>query len=236
MLLVTSFSVFEPHLLSLLLLCLLLLLQNVLHASLDTFVKINKRRISQSLLCLVDAVVFGHATVLYLSPGQVRFLAHEPEHVLQDRANGPGKISAKMPDAAQGHAVTCLMPDFARKVPEVNRLAIGDEEGLTIHALCVQRDGGQNFVDMEESQNSEDVTMGDILNIRKIEQVCVVADLKLGLSLAARGDHLGKQLNVALAEDACRTDSAGQEVFGVAVRLEYGGLCVGLHAWISNGK
>lgn len=219
MLFVTSFSVFNPHLLPLLLLCFFFLLQNVLHTPLDTLVKINKRLISQSLLCFVDAVVFRHATVLYLSPGQVWFLAHEPEHILQDRANGPCKISAKMPDAAQGHAVTCLMPDFARKVPEVNRLAIGDEEGLTIHTLCVQRDGGQNFVGMKESQNSEDVTMGNILNICKVEQVCVVADLELGLSFAVCGDHLGKQLNITFAEDACRTDSAGQEVFGVAVRL-----------------
>lgn len=236
MLFVTFFSVFNPHLLPLLLLCLLFLLQNVLHTSLNTLVKINKRLIAQSLLCLVDAVVFGHAAVLYLSPGQVWFLAHEPEHILQDRANGPCKVSANVPDAAQGHAVTCLMPDFARKVPKVNRLAIGDEEGFTIDTLCVQRDGGQNFVGMKESQNSEDVTMGDILDICEIEQVCVVADLEFGLSFAARSDHLWKQLDIALAEDACGTDSAGQEVFGVAVRLEHSSLCIGLHARVSNDK
>lgn len=128
------------------------------------------------------------------------------------------------------------MPHFARKIPKVHRLPIGNEEGFAVNTLDVQGDGGQDFVGMEQSENREDVTVGDVFDIGEVEQVCVITDLELGLSLAARSDHLGKQLNITLAEDACRTDGAGEEVFGIAVGLEYGslGICLGMS--VSNKR
>ena len=63
--------------------------------------------------------------------------------------------------------------------------------------------------------------MCNILNIREVEEIVIGADLKLVLSFAQGCDHLGENLNVAFAKDACRSDGACQEVRGGAVGLEY---------------
>jgi hypothetical protein len=45
---------------------------------------------------------------------------------------------------------------------------------------------------VQERKSGEDVAVCDVLNIGEIEQVCVLANLELGLSLAIRANDLGK--------------------------------------------
>jgi len=136
-----------------------------------------------------------------------------------------------MPHAAQRCSVARLVPYRTRKVPEVYRLSVGDEEGFAVDTLVVERNAGEAFVGMEERDSSEHVAVCDILDVGEVEQVGVLADLELGLSFAVCAYHLREQLYVAFAEDTSGTDGAGQEVGGVlrmAVRLEDGRLGVGL--------
>ena len=82
------------------------------------------------------------------------------------------------------------MPHCARKVPEVDWLAVGDEEGLTVDALGVERYSGAESVCLEKSGESEDVAVGNVLDVGKVKEVFVVADLKLCLPLAVSSDYL----------------------------------------------
>jgi len=120
------------------------------------------------------------------------------------------------------------MPHRTRKVPEVDWLAIRDEEGLPIDALAVEGCGWQHFVCLEQRNESKYMTVCNVSDICEIKHVVVVADLELGLPFAVGSDHLGEDLDIAFANDACRSDGAGEEVFWLAVGFEDGGFGVGL--------
>lgn len=133
-----------------------------------------------------------------------------------------------MPDRLQRQTIASLVPHCARKVPKVDWLAVRDEEGLAVNPLCVDRNGWQELVCGEKGQDSEDVSVSDVLNICEVEEVVVVTDLVLGLSVFVSLHHLGEQLHVTLAKDARRTNGAGKEALWRAVRFEYVGLGIRL--------
>lgn len=112
------------------------------------------------------------------------------------------------------------MPNRTSEIPKVHRLAVRDEEGLSIHTLRVKRDGRNHPVGDEESLHSEKVSERDVLHVRKVEEILVRSHLELCLPLAVGADHGGDELDVALAEDTRWPDGAGEEVSGGAVRLQ----------------
>src|SRR5690242_17514465 len=132
-----------------------------------------------------------------------------------------------MPDRLQWQAVTSLVPYCARKVPEVDGLAVRDEEGLAIDALRVKRNSGEELVRAEKSKHCQNVSKGYVLNVREVEQVVVIADLVFGLAILVCLYHLGKQLYISLTENTCRANGAGEEAFWLTVRFKNGCLSVG---------
>jgi hypothetical protein len=100
------------------------------------------------------------------------------------------------------------MPYSARKVPEVHWLAVRYEEHLAVNPLSIERHRRQDRVRLEKRDSGEQMSMGDVLDIGKVEEVLVVANLELCLSFTICRNHLGQQLDVALAEYASRADRA----------------------------
>lgn len=178
-------------------------------------------------LRLVNAVVFRERAVPHLLPRDVWCPAKSPKHVLEQCTNCEGKIPVKCPDLAQGSSVPGLVPHGACKVPEVHGLSVCNEEGFAVDALVVERDSGQDLVRVQEGLDSEEVAEGYVLDVCEVEQVLVGANLELGLALAVCADHRRQQLDVAFAEDASRSNGAGEEVGGCAIGFEDGGLSVG---------
>ena len=80
----------------------------------------------------------------------------------------------------------------------------------------------------EECGESEHMAVCDVADIGEVEEIVVIADLELGLAFAIRRDHLGKDLDVAFADNACRADGACQECLWLAVGFEHCCFCVGL--------
>ena len=215
-------------LLSLLLARLLILLNNIPHTSPDTLIQTDKRLVTEPGPRLRNAVVLLQRAVPDLRPCEVRRLAQHPHGPFREEANHASKPGIQMPHRLQGQTVTRLVPDRARKVPEVDWLAVGDEESLAVHALGVNGHSRPKLVRAEESENSEDVAVCYVLDVCEVEQVVVKADLVLGLSVLVCLHHLGKQLYISLAENACGSNGAGKEALWLAVSLEDGSLSIGL--------
>ena len=175
-------------LLSLLLVRLLILLNNIPHTSPDTLIQTDKRLVTEPGPRLRNAVVLLQRAVPDLRPCEVRRLAQHPHGPFREEANHASKPA--------------------------------------VHALSVNGHSGPKLVRAEESENSEDVAVCYVLDVCEIEQVVVQADLVLGLSVLVCLHHLGKQLYVSLAENACGSNGAGKEALWLAVRLENGSLSI----------
>lgn len=101
------------------------------------------------------------------------------------------------------------MPHCACKVPERYWLAVGDEESFAVDTLAVKGYGGQELVCVEQRHEGEYVAVCNVSDICKVEEVAVVANLEFCLAFAVGGDHLGENLDVALANDACWANGTG---------------------------
>lgn len=96
----------------------------------------------------------------------------------------------------------------------------------------------------QEQVRGEEMCVRYVANVREVEEVRVVADLEVGLVGVVQVQHIGQQLNVALAKDTCRADGGGEEVGGAgAVCLQDGlfgqtlrlGVVVGLELAFEDG-
>lgn len=67
----------------------------------------------------------------------------------------------------------------------------------------------------------EEMGVGDVADVGEVEDVCVVAELDVGLAVLVGSEEAGEGLDVALAEDACGADGGGEELGGLlAVGLD----------------
>jgi hypothetical protein len=57
--------------------------------------------------------------------------------------------------------------------------------------------------------------VGDIADVGEVEDVCVVAELDVGLAVLVGSEEAGQALDVALAEDACGADGGGEKLGGL---------------------
>lgn len=57
--------------------------------------------------------------------------------------------------------------------------------------------------------------MGDVADVGEVEDVCVVAELDVGLAVLVGSEEAGESLGIAFAEDACGANGGGEELGGL---------------------
>lgn len=194
-----------------LVLLLLLLLQCPGYGTLDTHVQANQGLVAEPSPSLGDVVVAGHAAVSDALAVKGGGLADEVEVDLAEEAEHEARLARHDPGAAGALVAAGGVPDGARKVPEVDGLAVGHEEGLAVDALVVKglRLGGGRH---EEGARRQQVGVRHVLDVGEVEQVVVLADLDVVLALLVDVHHVVDGLHVAFAEDARGADRGRQEV------------------------
>jgi hypothetical protein len=112
------------------------------------------------------------------------------------------------------------VPDSAGKVPEVDGSVVCNEEGLAVDALVIERDGGGSGGG-EEELRSEEMGVGDVADVGKVEEVLVGANLDRVLAALVGVEDTSESLDVTLAEDTSWANRGCKELGVVlAVGLE----------------
>lgn len=102
------------------------------------------------------------------------------------------------------------VPDDAAEVPEVGGAVVGDEEDLAVDLLVVEGLGGGG-VGEQQGAGGEEVRVGNVLHVREVEQVVIVAQLHARLAREVGVDDVVQGHGVSLAHDAGGADRGGQE-------------------------
>lgn len=89
--------------------------------------------------------------------------------------------------------MTLYGPECSGKVPERDRLAVGNEVGLAVSG--VRRLGGIDGK-RKEFLGTQDMRPGCVNDICEVEEVAVVSNLELGLASGENLKHSGKELSV----------------------------------------
>ena len=209
-----------------------MLIQRPFHRPLDAVLQAHQGLVPQPPLRLGDVVVPRHAAVHNALAVEGRRLADGPEEVLAQETENHADAPREGPDVVGALRGSGGVPYGAGEIPKVDGAVVGDEEGLAVDALVVERDGAEDGAG-EEGLGGEEMGVGDVLDVGEVEEVLVVADLHVGAALLVDVDHVVHEHHVAFAHDARGADRAGEEVggFGEAVRGEDelfgGGLWVG---------
>ena len=195
------------------LLLLLLLFQSPLHRSSNSLIQGHKRLVSQPPFGLGDIVVARHAAENDALSVECGRLSDQPEEPFAE-------VAKHQPDALGKHLyVLCTVgrasssPDGAAEVPEVDRAVVGDEKDLAINSFVIERNNVRRSRG-QEGTCSQQVTMRNVLDVGKIEQVVVVADLNVGPSLTVDIDHVVQRHHVAFTHDTRWPDRACQQLGG----------------------
>ncbi len=206
----------------------LLLLLPPPHRPLDPFVQPPHGGVPQHALRLARIEIPRHAAILHHTPSHTRLLRPRREHphdpLQQARDRQPERlIDGPDPRGARpGNGIPGRGPHGAGEVPEIDRLRVGDEEGLPVGALVVQRHRarGAEFAGCgQQGDGGEDVGVGGVADVGEVEEVGVGAELEGGLALGEGFHHAGDELEVAFAEDAGGADGGGEEVRGGRVAV-----------------
>lgn len=190
-----------------------LLVHEPLNAAGDALLEGPEGPVAEDTLGLGDVVVTGHAGEDDALAGKGGILADDVEEDLAAEAKSDAEVAGHSPPGAGTALVAGGTPDSAGKVPKVDGGVVGDEEGLAVDALVIQRHGGRGGGD-EEGLSSQEVRVGDVAHVGEVEQVGVVAHLNVGLAAMINGDETRERLHVALAKDACGADGGGEEFWG----------------------
>lgn len=169
----------------------LLLLRKPSNTSVDSLLQRPDGFVAEHRSGLCDVVVSRHG-------GDVGSLHRERGGLLDDaaedfraEANELADFAADDPDTLGAGLVASSTPDGARKVPEVHRLVVCDEEGLAVNLFMIQRSGlgcGRG----QQALGSEQVGVSDVADVRVVEDVVVVAELEVGLVGAIRAHEAGE--------------------------------------------
>ena len=120
------------------------------------------------------------------------------------------------------------MPDSAGKVPEVDGGVVCNEESLAVDALVIEGNGRGSGGSKEELR-SEEMGVGDVADVGKVEEVLVGANLDRVLAALVGVEDTGESLDVALAEDTSWANRGCEELRVVlAIGLENNFLGLGL--------
>ena len=190
---------------------LLLVLQGPLDGAPDALGEADEGLVAEAALGLGDVVVAGHAAVDDALAVEGRGLADEGEEELAEEAEGDAEVAAEHPLGAGGAAAAGRVPDGAHHVPEVDGGVVGDEEGLAVDALVVERDRGRRRVRRQQRPRRQQVRVRHVLHVREVEQVRVRPYLHPVFALPVDLHRVVHQLHVALAEDPRGPDRRRQE-------------------------
>lgn len=118
-----------------------LLFQSPFHGLSNAILQADKWLVSKSLFCLVNAEVPCHAGICVSLACKSRRLSNQPAESLAEESNDNTHVLGNYPDVIFAVGAAGCIPYQAAKVPKVYRSIIGDEEGLAVDALIVQRHG-----------------------------------------------------------------------------------------------
>lgn len=155
---------------------------------------------------LLDVKVPMRARIPDPEPRKARNLAHQLRVRLRSaRQHQPHAL--RHLDVVRRHVPAVVRPHRAREVPEIDGLAVGDEEDLA-------RDGEGGIFGgvadlVEQTLGGEDVRVRRVLDVREVEEVLVCAELELGLVVFEDREHAGDELAIAGAEEARDAQGAG---------------------------
>ena len=191
----------------------LVLLQEPLHASRDTFLQRPLGLVAQHALGLGDVEIPGHAghsDLLLVERGR---LAGDAAKDLAQDAQRAADALAQVPRAGRAARVAGGRPHGAGKVPKEDGAVVCDEKGLAVDLFVVEGRGRGAGRD-EQGVRGEQETVRDVADVGEVKEVLVVANLHLVLFVLVGVEEAGNRLVVALAKDAGRTDGAGEELVG----------------------
>lgn len=205
------------------------LLHRQLHAPPYALLQTDDWPVPQPLLRLIDAKIPRHTRILNSLAIERRTLTQHRTNNLTQRPQHQPQVLWDPPHLVNPMRAPRRMPHQTAEVPEVSRAVVGDDEGLAVDALVVQRHS-RRIVGEQQGVRGEQVAVGDVLNVCPIEKVIVVADLPVTAALEIDVDYVELRLHVAFAYDACGADGGGEE-FGVvcAVGFENDLFSGGLH-------
>lgn len=190
-----------------------LLLEEPRHAPVDALLQRPQGHVVEDPLGLGDVVVPRHGGHGDLLGGKGGLAAEDGGEDLAQEAEDVAEAGAHGPDARGALVVAGGAEDGAGEVPEVDGAVVGDEEGLAVDALVVERGrGGRRPGGGEEALGGEEVAVGDVADVGEVEEVGVVADLDARVARLVGVVEAGEGLDVALAEDAGGSDRGGEEV------------------------
>lgn len=102
------------------------------------------------------------------------------------------------------------LPHRARKVPEIDRRSVRDEEGLAIHLFVVERNGTASARG-QESDCGKGVCLGNVTHVGHVKEVVVVAELPASSVRGKLGKDIRDELDVSFTKNSGRAKSARQK-------------------------
>lgn len=146
---------------------------------------------------------------------------HDEKDPLHQRGDQIADILLNHPDILGFLLLARQFPHGAGQIPEVDRLVVGDEKGFTVDLLMLLKFNGIGMGG-EECHGREDVGFRNIADVREIEQIIVIAQLKSRLPLVVSSQHPRYHLYIALAKNTRGPDSQGQHIAILAIRSQDG--------------
>jgi hypothetical protein len=117
--------------------CRLLLFQPKSYRPLNPFLQTHNRPIPQPPLRLPTIVIPRHTTKPHNPSLKRRIFPNSPNNPLHNRRQNQPHIFAYNPHMFRAFLITSRFPHRARKIPEIHRLVIRDDEGFAVDFFMV---------------------------------------------------------------------------------------------------
>lgn len=220
---------------------LLILLEEPANTSINALLHCPQGLVAKHRLGLCDVVVASHAGDGSTQLGKGSRLLDDAEEDLRGHAEEGTHFAAEFPDAFGTLLVAGSAPHRTGKVPKVHGGVVCDEEDFAVDTLVVEGLRG-SAESGEQAVGREQVGVGNVADVGKVEEVVVVANLDVGLAALVGAQQAREVLDVAFAKDAGGTERCCEQLVGVGAvglddelfsgSLENGGSMLANH----NGK